>query len=361
MQSNTGQTLEITRRMRRGRSCDGVRSMMQETTLEVGRLIQPLFVREMQVAREPIVSMPGQYRRNPDALVAHCSQLYAAGIKAVAIFPVMESTQKDALGSEALNPDSLIYRALRSVKKAVPELLLIADVALDPFTSHGHDGVLTACGGDVDNDATVSVLARMSVLLAEVGADWVAPSDMMDGRVAAIRRSLDAHGFTRTSILAYAAKFNSALYGPFREAVGSAQAAGTRLLGKQSYQLNPANRREALMDALLDETEGADSLMVKPAGFYLDIMRDLRERTLLPLAAYQVSGEYAQIQAAAQLGWLDLRRTRDESLLAIRRAGADWILTYFAGEIAAEQSAMAQDITTPAQHPLPDYEQAGGI
>jgi len=188
----------------------------------------------------------------------------------------------------------------------------------------------------VDNDTTVAALAEMAVLHAEAGADIVAPSDMMDGRVGAIRRALDVGGLTGTAILAYAAKFNSAYYGPFRDAVGSAQAAGTKLLGKQTYQLNPANRREALKDALLDEAEGADMLMVKPAGAYLDVIRELREATRLPVAAYQVSGEYSQIQAAAKLGWLDLRRTRDESLLAIKRAGADFILTYFAKAVAQD-------------------------
>lgn len=353
MIANEGESLNLAKRMRRGRSSEAMRSMMQETVLETRHLIQPLFVRAMAQSREAISSMPGQYRLNEAQLVQHCQVLFNLGIRAVAIFPVMEAAQKDALGSAALDDEGLIYRAIRSVKQWLPGLLVIADVALDPFTSHGHDGVLTACGGDVDNDATVARLCQMAVKLAQAGADWVAPSDMMDGRVAAIRGALDAAGYTATAILAYSAKFNSALYGPFRDAVGSSQAAGTRLLGKQSYQLNPANRREALADALLDEAEAADFLMVKPAGMYLDIIRELRDRTLLPLAAYQVSGEYAQIHAAAQLGWLDLKRTRDESLLAIRRAGADWILTYFAADIAAERSGTDLE--------LPDYEQAGGI
>lgn len=361
MEREESQSLKIVRRMRRGRSSEGVRAMMQESTVEVHRLIQPLFVRDTDVSCEGIASMPGQYRLSLDALVNTCLQMYANGIRAVAIFPVMESAQKDALGSQALNPDSLIYRALRCLKEKAPEMLLIADVALDPFTSHGHDGVLTACGGDVDNDATVAILARMAVLLAAAGADWVAPSDMMDGRVAEIRRELDANGYSGTSILAYSAKFNSALYGPFRDAVGSACAAGTRLLSKRGYQLNPANRREALVDAMLDESEGADFLMVKPAGLYLDIIRDLRERTLLPIAAYQVSGEYAQIHAAARMGWLDLRRTRDESLLAMRRAGADWILTYFAAEIAAERSGVVHGAGATPPSEMADYEQASGI
>jgi porphobilinogen synthase len=209
-------------------------------------------------------------------------------------------------------------------------MVVITDLALDPYTVHGHDGLFDAQAGDLINDATVEILAEMAVLAAEAGADFVAPSDMMDGRVGAIREALDENHFEKTSIMAYSAKFASAFYGPFRDAVGSASSAGTHLLDKRSYQLNPGNRREALIEVALDEEEGADVLMVKPAGPYLDVIREVRDATELPLAAYQVSGEYAQIQAAAQNGWLDLERCRDESLLAIRRAGANMILTYFA-------------------------------
>ena len=207
-------------------------------------------------------------------------------------------------------------------------------MALDPYTNHGHDGVLTPAQDDVDNDRTVEILCRMAVLQAAAGVDFVAPSDMMDGRVGAIRQTLDAAGYTSTGILAYSAKYNSAYYGPFRDAVGSAKAAGTRLLSKATYQMNPANRREALSEVALDESEGADIVMVKPAGPYLDIIREVRNASKKPIAAYQVSGEYAQIHAAARLGWLDLVRCRDESLLAIKRAGADMILTYFAKDVA---------------------------
>ncbi|MBA3848962.1 MAG: porphobilinogen synthase, partial [Opitutus sp.] len=210
----------------------------------------------------------------------------------------------------------------------------ITDVALDPYTSHGHDGVLNAEKDNVENDRTVAILAKMAVLQAEAGVDFVAPSDMMDGRVGAIRRALDAAGHTDTAILAYSVKYNSAYYGPFRDAVGSAQAAGTRLLSKATYQMNPANRREAIREMQLDVAEGADVVMVKPAGAYLDIIREVRNATEAPVAAYQVSGEYAQIHAAARLGWLDLARTRHEALLAIKRAGADMILTYFAKDMA---------------------------
>jgi porphobilinogen synthase len=280
--------------------------------------------------------MPGVFRLSIQDLVKECRALWKLGVRAVAIFPKMDSRLKDAVGSAALDPDNLILRATRAVKKSVPQIAIVADIALDPYTTHGHDGVLTADGSDVDNDRTVVLLSRMAVLHGEAGVDFCAPSDMMDGRVGAIRSALDGAGHTGTGILAYSAKFNSAFYGPFRQAVGSAQAAGTTLLGKHTYQLDPANRREAIKDALLDEHEGADILMVKPAGPYLDIIRELRDATRLPIAAYQVSGEYSQIHAAAKVGWLDLRRTRDESLLAIKRAGADMILTYFARAFAED-------------------------
>ena len=308
--------------------------MVRETRLHASHLIAPLFVQEGDGAPVPVGSMPGVFRRNIRDLVEECRELADLGIRGIALFPVTPVERKDPQAREALNPECLVLRAVAAVKKAVPDLVIFTDIALDPYTSHGHDGVLTADGRDVDNDATVAILAPMAVLHAAAGADFVAPSDMMDGRVAAIRAALDEAGHVNTGILAYSAKFASAYYGPFREAVGSAQAAGTTALDKRTYQLSPSNPREALADALLDEEEGADVLMVKPAGPYLDILSELRSRTLLPLAAYQVSGEYAQIHAAARLGWLDLEKTRDESLLAIKRAGADWILTYFAKDVA---------------------------
>ena len=280
--------------------------------------------------------MPGVFRHSIEDLIEECRRLHALGIHGVALFPVTPTVLKNPEGTEALNPDCLVLQTARRVKAAIPSLALFTDIALDPYTSHGHDGVLNAEGLEVENDRTVELLARMAVLHGAAGTDFVAPSDMMDGRVGAIRSALDGAGLQKTGILAYSAKFASAYYGPFREAVGSAQAAGTKALDKKTYQMNPANPREAIADALLDEAEGADALMVKPAGPYLDIFRQLRDATRLPLAAYQVSGEYAQIQAAARLGWLDLAETRNESLLAIRRAGADWILTYFAGEMAIE-------------------------
>jgi porphobilinogen synthase len=308
--------------------------LVQETHVRVSDLIAPLFVHGGSHAEEKIASLPGVSRWSVDALVDHAAGLKELGIGAVALFPATPPGLKDATGSEALNPENLVCRAVRALKRALPDLVVITDVALDPYTDHGHDGVLDPGTGDVDNDATVSLLARMAVLQARAGSDWVAPSDMMDGRVAALRGALDEAGLTRTVILAYSAKFASAFYGPFRDAVGSQAAAGRGYLDKRTYQLNPANAREALADALLDEAEGADILMVKPAGPYLDVIRDLRGATRLPVAAYQVSGEYAALHAAAERGWLDLEAARDESLLAIKRAGADLILTYFAGAMA---------------------------
>ena len=328
--------MNLPRRPRRLRRTSAIREMVQEVRLHPSDLIAPLFVQEGSGAPEPVGSMPGVFRLSLVDLVIECRELAALGVHGVALFPVTPADRKNAHATEALNCDCLVLRAVRAVKAAVPELVLFTDIALDPYTTHGHDGLLTADGSDVDNDATVRVLAQMAVLNAQAGADFVAPSDMMDGRVGAIRRALDEAGQTGTGIMAYSAKFASAFYGPFRDAVGSASAAGTRALDKRTYQLNPANRREAIADALLDEQEGADLLMVKPAGPYLDVLTELRNQTRLPLAAYQVSGEYAQIQAAAQLGWLDLPKCRHESLLAIKRAGADLILTYFAKAAAGE-------------------------
>jgi porphobilinogen synthase len=328
--------LDLAVRPRRLRRNASVRALVEETVLRSADFIAPLFVVDGKGAPEPIGSMSGVARLNIVDLVKECRALAKLGVPAVALFPKLDARYKDDNGSAALHEDALILRAVRAVKKALPELVVMTDIALDPYTTHGHDGLLTADGRDVANDATVAVLVKMAVLHARAGVDFVAPSDMMDGRVGAIRRGLDAAGFTDTAIMAYSSKFASAYYGPFRDAVGSAKAAGTHALDKRTYQLNPANRREAIVEALLDEAEGADLLMVKPAGAYLDIIRDVREATKKPLAAYQVSGEYAQIQAAAQLGWLDLARVRHESLLAIKRAGADMILTYFAKEMAAE-------------------------
>ncbi|MBM3864505.1 MAG: porphobilinogen synthase [Verrucomicrobia bacterium] len=328
--------LELTQRPRRLRRTAARRLMVEETVLRPADLIAPLFVVEGAAPPEEIASMPGVFRLNLADLVRECRELHELGVPAVALFPKLDPALKDDTGTEALNPETLVLRAVRAVKAALPDLAVITDVALDPFTSHGHDGVLTTARDDVDNDRTVAILAEMAVLQARAGVDFVAPSDMMDGRVGAVRRALDAAGCTDTGILAYSAKYHSAYYGPFRDAVGSAQAAGTRLLSKATYQMNPANRREAVTEVLLDDAEGADILMVKPAGLCLDVIREVREATRKPVAAYQISGEYAQLQAAARLGWLDLACCRRESLLAIKRAGADLILTYFAKEMARE-------------------------
>lgn len=327
-------SLQLTRRPRRLRRFASRRAMVEETMVRPADLIAPLFVVDGTPPPEEIGSMPGVFRLSIPDLVKECQEIFALGVPAVALFPKLDPKFKDETGTEALNRETLVLRAVRAVKAAVPELAVITDVALDPYTSHGHDGVLNAEKDNVDNDRTVAILREMAVLQAEAGVDFVAPSDMMDGRVGAIRQALDAAGYTDTGILAYSAKYNSAYYGPFRDAVGSAQAAGTRLLSKATYQMNPANRREAIEEVLLDVEEGADIVMVKPAGAYLDIIREVRDAVRVPVAAYQVSGEYAQIHAAARLGWLDLVRCRGESLLAIKRAGADLILTYFAKEFA---------------------------
>lgn len=343
-------SLNLPRRLRRLRRSPAIRSLVSETSVSVSDLIQPIFVKEDSGAPEPIASMPGQFRCSLEDTVTDCLKLYQAGIRGVALFPKIDPARKSPDGADALCPDTLVLRTFRAIKQAVPELLIFADLALDPYTTHGHDGILNEQGTDVLNDETVHALCRMAVASAAAGADFVAPSDMMDGRVGAIRTALDEAGYTGVGILAYSAKFNSAYYGPFRDAVGSAASAGTTLLGKHTYQIDPANARQALDDALLDVAEGADMLIVKPAGPYLDVIHRLREKTLLPVAAYQVSGEYAQIHAAAQLGWLDYTRTRDESLLAIKRAGADIILTYFAREIAlhSEEPAILS-VESPAE------------
>ena len=322
--------LDLIHRPRRMRRTAALRALANETELQVHHLIQPIFVIDGDGAAEPIESMPSISRLTIARLIAECRELAALGIPAVALFPKLDDSLKTDDGREALNPGTLVLRAIRAIKAELPQMAVITDLALDPYTVHGHDGLFDAQAGDLINDATVEILAEMAVLAAEAGADFVAPSDMMDGRVGAIRAALDDTGFEQTNIMAYSAKFASAYYGPFRDAVGSANSAGTHHLDKRTYQLNPGNRREALIEVALDEEEGADVLMIKPAGPYLDIIREVRESTELPLAAYQVSGEYAQLQAAAERGWLDLERCRDESLLAIRRAGADMILTYFA-------------------------------
>ena len=329
MATNSG--IELVRRMRRNRVTPAVRSLVRETVLRPEDLIQPLFVQAGAGEPEAVSSMPGVVRHTVSSLSEECRKIADLGIPAVALFPCIEPALKDHAGTHATAPSNLLFDAIRTVKKAVPGLTLIVDVALDPYTDHGHDGIPDG-KGSIENDSTVKALCLLAVAQAEAGADIVAPSDMMDGRVKAIRAALDAAGHQGAGILAYSAKYASAFYGPFRDAVGSGKLAAP--LDKRTYQMDPANVREAILEVELDEREGADMVMVKPAGPYLDVIRAIREATDLPLAAYQVSGEYAQIHAAAKLGWLDYVSTRDEALVAIKRAGADMILTYFATEVA---------------------------
>jgi porphobilinogen synthase len=324
--------LDLIRRPRRNRQSAAIRALVRENRVHADDLVQPLFLKDGNGGPEEIHSLPGIERLNVRNTLAEVGRLAALGIRAVALFPQIDPALKDARGKSAVSNKNWFFGAIRQLKSEHPEMLVIVDVALDPYTEHGHDGVLDPKTGDVANDETVHILTQYSTQLAEAGTDIVAPSDMMDGRIGAIRDELDREGFTQTSILAYAAKYASAYYGPFRDAVGSKK--GVKPLDKGTYQIDPANLREALLEARLDEDQGADILMVKPAGLYLDVISAVKGGTTLPVAAYQVSGEYAQIHAAAKLGWLDLERARDESLLAIKRAGADIILTYFAKAVA---------------------------
>lgn len=309
-------------RLRRLRQHESLRRMVRETVLSPSDFIYPLFVIEGQDRREKIASMPGQFRLSVDLLVKEAGEIQALGIPAIILFGI--PAHKDEHGSSGWDPNGIVQRAIRAVKQQVPGLLVITDVCIDEYTSHGHCGIVK--DGKVLNDETLECLTVMARTHAEAGADMVAPSDMMDGRVAAIRRELDRSGFSDLPILTYAAKFSSCFYAPFRDAAFSSPQFGDR----QSYQMDPANAREALREIDLDIDEGADIVMVKPALPYLDIIAMARARTLLPLAAYQVSGEYSMIKAAARAGWLDESRAMMESLLAIKRAGADLILSYFA-------------------------------
>jgi porphobilinogen synthase len=312
--------------MRRLRATEGLRSLVRETRLEPGQFILPLFVCPGEGVRREIGSMPGNYQMSIDELVRECAEVQGLGVGGVILFGIPES--KDEVASGAYAEDGMVQRAVRAIKREVPKLVVITDVCNCEYTSHGHCGKVV--NGEVDNDATLDWLAAAAVSHARAGTDIVAPSDMMDGRVAAIRRALDANGFQNTPILAYAAKFASVFYGPFREAAESTPQFGDR----KSYQMDPANGREALREIELDIEEGADIVMVKPALPYLDIIAQARARFDVPIAAYQVSGEFSMIVAAARNGWLDRERAMLESLTAIRRAGAEIILTYFAKDAA---------------------------
>jgi porphobilinogen synthase len=317
------------RRMRRNRQTDWSRRLVRETSLSADNLIWPLFLIDGDNVRQPIPSMPGVERLSIDQAVKAAEQAVVLGIPAIALFPYTDPKRRDSIGSDAFNGKNLVCRAVRAIKAAVPNVGVITDVALDPYTSHGHDGVMT--GDEIVNDDTLQMLMLQALVQAEAGADIIAPSDMMDGRVAAIRAMLDGNGHQNVQIMAYTAKYASAFYGPFRDAIGTSKV----LIGdKRTYQMDPANGDEALREAELDVAEGADMIMVKPGMPYLDVLWRLKEAFAMPTFAYQVSGEYAMIMAAAQNGWLDGDRVMMESLLAFRRAGADGILTYFAPKAA---------------------------
>jgi len=332
--SSTSDFLGLQRRPRRLRRTEAIRRLTRETRLTPDRLVLPQFIVGGEGKCEAIDAMPGRSRLSIDRTIAECEEAMNLGIRCFAIFPAIEASLKTPDAREALNPENLDCVTVRAIKKALPEACVITDIALDPFSSLGHDGLISE-KGEVLNDESCEVLAKMAVLHAQAGADIVAPSDMMDGRVDAIRTALDDEGFTNTAILAYTAKYASAFYGPFREALDSAPVDAPNVpKDKQTYQMDPANVREASIEAMLDEEEGADIMMVKPALPYLDVISLLRAQSSLPIAAYHVSGEYAMIKAAAERGWLDERRCMTESLTSIARAGADVILTYAALDYA---------------------------
>ncbi len=317
-------------RPRRNRKTDAIRRLVRETHLGANDLIAPLFVKEGTNLREEIKTMPGVYRFSIDELVKECRELFALGVPCVSLFPAIEDKLKDARASEAYNPNGLYQRAIKEVKNALPDLMVMTDVALDPYSSDGHDGLVDQKTGEILNDVTLEVLAKMSIVQAKSGADIIGPSDMMDGRIGYIRDALDEENLINVTIMSYAAKYASAYYGPFRDALGSAPKKGD----KKTYQMDFANVREALREAYLDESEGADILMVKPGLPYLDVIKTLRDNTTLPIAAYNVSGEYAMVKAAASMGMLDEEKAMIEMLWAFKRAGSDMILTYFAKDAA---------------------------
>lgn len=326
--------MTLIRRPRRNRASAVIRDMVQETRLTVHDFILPIFVMEGHNLRTEVASMPGIYRHSPDLLLDEIAECVDLGIRAFDVFPNLSENKKDRYATESTNPDGLYLTTIRAIKDRFPDVCVMTDVAMDPYSSDGHDGLVE--NGQILNDPTLEILGRMAVAQAQAGADILGPSDMMDGRVGYIRNALDDAGYTNVSIMSYAAKYASAFYGPFRDALDSAPKFGD----KKTYQMNPANSREALIEAELDVQEGADMLMVKPALAYLDIIKLLRDNVNLPITAYNVSGEYAMIKAAARNGWLDGERAMMEALLSIKRAGADVILTYFAKEAAKTMSGM---------------------
>lgn len=321
--------LELLERPRRNRKSATVRNLVRETELSVRDLVYPVFIMEGSNKEEPIPSMPGMTRKTVDVLLKEVEECVSLGVKAIAPFPSIAECKKDRTGSESCNPEGLVPTCVRAVKEKFPDVVVMTDVALDPFNVDGHDGIVSD-SGEILNDETVEVLCKMAVCHARAGADFVCPSDMMDGRIEAIRKALDGERLTNTSILAYSAKYASAFYGPFRDALDSAPKEGD----KKTYQMDPGNRVEAIREVALDIAEGADVVMVKPACYYLDVLREVADFSNVPVAAYQVSGEYAMLCAAAQNGWLERERVVLESLTGIKRAGAKIIWTYFAKEAA---------------------------
>lgn len=314
----------LQRRNRILRQTPAIRSMVAETILTPNDFIVPLFINEGENLKDEIASMPGYYRMSLDNIVKEVKELWGMGLKSVLLFIKCKDELKDNKGTEALNPKGLMQRSIRAIKEACPDMLVMTDVALDPFSSYGHDGIVE--GSEIINDATVEVLARMSVSHAQAGADFVAPSDMMDGRIAAIREALEENGLNKTGIMSYSAKYASSFYGPFRDALDSAPGFGD----KKTYQMDYSNRIEAVKETMMDVEEGADIVMVKPALAYLDIIREVKNAVSVPVSAYNISGEYAMIKAAARMGWIDENKAILETLTAIKRAGADLIATYFA-------------------------------
>jgi porphobilinogen synthase len=310
------------------RATTAIRALVSETSISPGDFIVPMFITEGTQVREEISSMPGYFRLSRDLLSDEVKELWSLGLRSVLLFVKCKDELKDNEGKEALNPDGLMQQSIKTIKDACPDMLVMTDVALDPFSIHGHDGIVR--GTEIVNDETVAILAKMSVSHAAAGADFVAPSDMMDGRVAAIREALEAASFTNCGIMSYSAKYASCFYGPFRDALDSAPGFGD----KKTYQMDPANRREAIREALLDVEEGADIVMIKPALSYLDIIREIKDRVSVPVSAYQVSGEYAMIKASAQRGWVNEEKAIIETITSIKRAGADLIASYFAKEVA---------------------------
>lgn len=317
-------------RPRRNRSSEVIRRLVRENQLTPDDLIAPLFVREGKGERTAITSMPGHARLSIDELIKEARELHALGVKTLALFPAIDESKKSSDAREAWNPENLNFKAARALKDALPDVLLMGDIALDPYSSDGHDGLVDPKSGEILNDATLEALVKQTLASARAGFDILGPSDMMDGRVKAMREALESEKFTNTLIMSYTAKYASGFYGPFRDALASAPKKGD----KKTYQMDPANAREALREAALDEAEGADILMVKPGLSYLDVIYRLRKQSTLPIAAYNVSGEYAMVKAAAERGWIDGEKVMMETLISFKRAGSDIILTYFAKEAA---------------------------